>query len=49
LSYIDRDLKIQTGVSLRNFLHGDLIAKETNFNTSIAPDLLDQYATHILK
>jgi hypothetical protein len=40
LSYIDRDLKAQTGSGLGAMLGGDVVSKEQDFRTSAAPDLL---------
>lgn len=47
LSYIDRDLKAQTGKSLSDFISGDLQSKLTDFTTSVAPDLLKQFAPYL--
>jgi hypothetical protein len=43
MSYIDRDIEVQTGSSLSDFLSGDLSAKEENFSENVAPGLLKQY------
>jgi hypothetical protein len=43
MSYITRDIQIQTGSDLATFLSGDLSAKEDAFNTDTAPGLLKQY------
>lgn len=43
LSYINRDIAIQTGSDLATFLNGDLAAKEASFNDNIAPALLKEY------
>lgn len=43
LSYIDRDLKALTGFGLSAFLQGDLLTKATNFSTTAAPKLSEQY------
>lgn len=49
ISYIDHDLHVQTGSGLDDFLQGDPIVKEANFNDQTAQGLLDQYAKYILK
>ena len=43
MSYINRDIKAQTGLDLAAYLHGDLAAREADFNDRIAPDLMEQY------
>ena len=43
LSYINRDIKIQTGSDLNTFLSGDLVTKEDSFNNDSAAGLLKQY------
>ena len=43
MSYINRDIQVQTGSDLSTFLSGDLFAKEQNFRTNTAPGLLSQY------
>jgi len=43
MSYINRDLQIQTGTDLVSFLSGDLASEEAYFNANIAPGLIQQY------
>lgn len=49
LSYIDRDLQAQTGMSLKELLNGDLVAKVNDFTTNNAPQLLAPYLKILLK
>ncbi|MBI5003681.1 trypsin-like peptidase domain-containing protein [Candidatus Kaiserbacteria bacterium] len=43
MSYVDRDIKTQTGQYLDTYLQGDLAEKESTFNTEHGLDLIDQY------
>lgn len=43
MSYINRDIKIQSGQNLNDLLKGDLIAQEDIFNAGTGPDLLGRY------
>jgi len=47
LSYIDRDLRAQTGQGLASYLEGDLAAKEQDFNTTWLQHLIDMYIKQI--
>ena len=43
LSYISRDLLLQTGSDLSDFISGDLSRKADDFQTSVVPELLQIY------
>ncbi len=43
LSYINRDIQIQSGTDLVSFLSGDLTSEEADFNDNVAPALMQQY------
>ena len=43
LSYISRDLFLQTGMDLETFLAGDLASKEAKFNSDMLPGFIKQY------
>ena len=43
LSYINRDIKIQSGMDLTSYLSGDLASEEADFNANVAPALIQQY------
>jgi hypothetical protein len=43
LSYIDRDLTVQTGFHLSQLLAGDPAVGVQNFNTRVAPGLINLY------
>ncbi len=47
LSYIDRDLNVQTGSSLSAILGGNLFAEQADFDTRILPDLMSTYMKQI--
>jgi S1-C subfamily serine protease len=47
LSYIDRDLRAQTGQGLASYLEGDLAAREQDFNTTWLQHLIDMYIKQI--
>ena len=47
LDYINRDIKVQTGKSLGEFLSGDLAVTAAIFNTQEAPDLIDKFISKI--
>jgi len=47
LSYIDRDLKTQAGVSLEGLLRGSVSDTAASFNAAIAPTMLEQYLTRL--
>ncbi|MBI2030849.1 trypsin-like peptidase domain-containing protein [Candidatus Kaiserbacteria bacterium] len=47
LSYIERDLRAQTGQGLSSYLEGDLAAKEQDFNTTWLLRLIDMYIKQI--
>ncbi len=47
MSYIDRDIKAQTGHDLTAYLQGDLIARENEFDTAWLQHLLDMYFKQI--
>lgn len=47
LSYIDRDLRAQTGQGIASYLDGDLAAKENEFNTTWLQHLIDMYIKQI--
>lgn len=49
LSYIDRDLATQTRFDLATTLGGNLAAEALEFNTKIAPGLIDLYLAEIEK
>jgi hypothetical protein len=43
LSYINRDMLVQSGMDLSSFLTGDLTSEEADFNAATAPQLIQQY------
>src|SRR3989344_5099602 len=47
LSYVDRDLKTQAGVSLEGLLSGSVSDTAAYFNAAIAPTMLEQYLTRL--
>lgn len=47
LSYIDTDLKAQTGLDLNATLAGDLQQEQKTFDANLAPQMLQQYITRI--
>ncbi len=47
LTYISRDLEIQTGDDLATVLEGDLAAKKQTFDTNVLPALMNQYVARI--
>jgi hypothetical protein len=47
LSYIDRDIKAQSGASLQTILDGDVGALAANFNANVSPVLLKQLISYI--
>ena len=47
LSYVSRDMQVQTGSSLDAFLDSDLVDKAEEFNTYQAPKMIEQYLTRI--
>ncbi len=49
LSYINRDLVAQTRYDLKTILGGDVAAQAHDFNTQIAPRLIDLYIAEISK
>ena len=49
LSYINRDLKTQTGLDIPSLLSGDITARTAVFSQTIAPSLLTQYLSVINK
>ena len=49
LSYINRDLAAQTRFDIATTLGGDIVAEALEFNTKIAPKLIDLYVAEISK
>lgn len=49
MSYIDRDLKAQTGMNLKEFLNGDLNIRQANFNNNTAHTLTESLVSYIKK
>ncbi len=49
LSYINRDISIQTQFDIATTLGGDVVAQAFDFNTNVAPRLIDLYLTQIEK
>jgi len=49
LSYLSRDLALQTRFDLPTILGGDVVAQALDFNTQIAPRLIDIYLAQIEK
>ena len=47
LSYVDRDLKTQAGVSLEGLLSGSVSDTAASFNATIAPTMLQQYLARL--
>ena len=47
LSYVSRDLQIQTGRTLEGFLQGDVHETAASFNATIAPGLIQLYLAHM--
>lgn len=47
LSYIDRDLRAETSSGLAETLAGDLVAKQSDFDTRLLPDLMKQFMAQI--
>lgn len=47
LSYINTDLKNQSGSDLSTFLTGDVTDEEAQFNANVAPSLLSQYFSQL--
>lgn len=45
LSYINRDIQLQSGMDLTAYLSGDLASEEADFNANTAPGLLQKYIT----
>ena len=43
LSYINRDIQLQSGMDIGSFLNGDLTSEEADFNVNVAPGLIQQY------
>ncbi|RJR14346.1 hypothetical protein C4585_00350 [Candidatus Parcubacteria bacterium] len=47
LSYINRDMKVQSGSTLDEFLDSNLLQKAEDFSKNQAPNMLEQYLAHI--
>lgn len=49
LSYIDRDIAVQTRFDIATILGGDVVAQALEFNTKVAPGLIELYLAELAK